>query len=340
MTFPGGEAQLPRLKVRGAGFHRIARPLAVTYRRGAAVGYRWFAQKGETPLFPFGFGLGYTTFTLGDLAVVVDGAHAEAALDVTNTGARAGAAVPQVYVAGPEGSGVGLRLAGFGRVELAPARRAGSRSPSTRASSRPSMSRIAAGGSPAPTRSAPASTRRGSTTRPRRSFPKATCRRSRTEHLVVQGLWVQRPFHGATGLLKLSHLTTSTRIIRCEPSTSRRPRPASPASSTRRSRGIRDHHPSRQACRGCRLDRSGGGRPQGVWAQAAGTRRLHEDHSVRRLRAQSLTIMRRRPVCSALRCLRPTRPTRFDAAAHQAANARVTRLRKALRRGSVENFML
>ncbi len=121
MTFPAAEAQLPRPKIGGgAGFRRIARPVAVTYGEGAAVGYRWFAQRGETPLFPFGFGLAYTTFTLGDLAVVVDGAHAEAALDVTNTGARAGAAVPQIYVTGPDGSGVGLRLAGFGRVELAP----------------------------------------------------------------------------------------------------------------------------------------------------------------------------------------------------------------------------
>jgi beta-glucosidase len=121
MTFPASEAELPRPKIgSGAGFHRIARPVAVTYGEGAAVGYRWFAKTGETPLFPFGFGLAYTTFTLGGLAVVVDGAHAEAALDVTNTGARAGAAVPQVYVTGPDGSGVGQRLAGFGRIELGP----------------------------------------------------------------------------------------------------------------------------------------------------------------------------------------------------------------------------
>ena len=121
MTFPASEAQLPRARIGGgAGFHRVAPPVTVTYGEGAAVGYRWFAQKGKTPLFPFGFGLAYTTFTLGDLAVVVDGPHAEAAIDVTNTGDRAGAAVPQVYVTGPEGSGVGPRLAGFGRIELAP----------------------------------------------------------------------------------------------------------------------------------------------------------------------------------------------------------------------------
>ena len=39
---------------------------------------------------------------------------------MTNTGGRAGAAVPQLYVSGPPGSGVGLRLAGWSRVPLAP----------------------------------------------------------------------------------------------------------------------------------------------------------------------------------------------------------------------------
>jgi beta-glucosidase len=71
-------------------------------------------------LFPFGFGLSYTTFALEDLAVSVDGGAVTASVTVRNSGGRAGAATPQFYVSGPEGANIPLRLAGFSRIDLAP----------------------------------------------------------------------------------------------------------------------------------------------------------------------------------------------------------------------------
>ena len=92
----------------------------VLYDASPSFGYRAMAERGERPLFPFGYGLSYTTFRLGNLTTRTEGATVMAALDVTNAGNRAGAAIPEVYVTGPAGSGVGLRLAGWSRLELAP----------------------------------------------------------------------------------------------------------------------------------------------------------------------------------------------------------------------------
>ena len=93
------------------------------YREGVYVGYRYFDSTGTAPLFPFGFGLGYTGFELGEPAVDLDGSRASVRVRVTNTGGRAGREVVQVYVSVPPG---GLdqpyqALAGFGKTdELAP----------------------------------------------------------------------------------------------------------------------------------------------------------------------------------------------------------------------------
>ena len=94
-----------------------AKPYPVTYREGADVGYRWYAARGERPLFPFGYGLSYTRFRFDDVRFT-GGALPGASVAVTNTGSRAGVAVPQLYLAGPENTP--LRLAGFQRVTLAP----------------------------------------------------------------------------------------------------------------------------------------------------------------------------------------------------------------------------
>lgn len=115
VTFPASESQLPRPQLRGGAAGSV-----VDYREGAAVGYRGFAERGDRPLFPFGYGLSYTGFRLDDLELRRDGPSVTATLVVTNTGRRAGAAVPQLYVTGPNGSGIGLRLAGFSRLDLAP----------------------------------------------------------------------------------------------------------------------------------------------------------------------------------------------------------------------------
>ena len=97
-----------------------ARSSPPIYDEGAAVGYKWFLERGERPLFPFGFGLSYTAFALDGLAVSVNGGAATATVNVRNSGDRAGAATPQFYVAGPEGSSIPLRLAGWSRVDLTP----------------------------------------------------------------------------------------------------------------------------------------------------------------------------------------------------------------------------
>jgi beta-glucosidase len=130
VTFPESESQLPHPKIQGdpngaptgpvgRGGHYGAIFTAV-YDEGAAVGYKWFLERGERPLFPFGFGLSYTAFALDSLAVSVNGGAATASVNVRNSGDRAGAATPQFYVAGPEGSRIPLRLAGFSRVDLKP----------------------------------------------------------------------------------------------------------------------------------------------------------------------------------------------------------------------------
>ncbi len=93
----------------------------VHYDEGLLVGYRWFDAKRIEPLFPFGFGLGYTTFTLANLHVAAGpGGAAVAECDVTNTGTRAGAEVVQVYVHAVRSAVVRpeKELKGFARVSL------------------------------------------------------------------------------------------------------------------------------------------------------------------------------------------------------------------------------
>jgi beta-glucosidase len=95
----------------------------VHYDEGLLVGYRWFDTKKIEPLFPFGFGLSYTTFAYSDLRVT-PGAAASAAVecDVTNTGAREGAEIVQVYVH-PAHSSVSRpenELKGFAKLSLKP----------------------------------------------------------------------------------------------------------------------------------------------------------------------------------------------------------------------------
>ncbi len=73
----------------------------VHYDEGLFVGYRWNDAKGVEPLFPFGFGLSYTTFELSGLSVAAGGeagAVATVECTVANIGARAGAEVVQLYV--------------------------------------------------------------------------------------------------------------------------------------------------------------------------------------------------------------------------------------------------
>jgi beta-glucosidase len=85
----------------------------VRYEEGVFVGYRHYDRHGIAPMFPFGHGLSYTTWALDGLRVEGDAAR----VWVTNTGARAGSTVVQVYVGGPEGRPLRW-LAGFAKVAL------------------------------------------------------------------------------------------------------------------------------------------------------------------------------------------------------------------------------
>ncbi len=97
----------------------------VQYSEGVDVGYRWYDANSVTPLFPFGFGLSYTSFSFSNLQISpssVDGTqNVQVTATVTNTGQRAGSDVAQLYLGDPTGAGEPPReLAGFQRVSLAP----------------------------------------------------------------------------------------------------------------------------------------------------------------------------------------------------------------------------
>lgn len=77
-------------------------PVSV-YAEGIYAGYRYFDSYGVSPLYPFGYGLSYTTFALSDCAVSVDGENVLVSVKVENTGSRAGKEVVQVYVSAPAG---------------------------------------------------------------------------------------------------------------------------------------------------------------------------------------------------------------------------------------------
>ena len=99
-------------------------PAQIVYREGVFMGYRGFQKANVKPLFPFGFGLSYTTFRYSNLKVEPTPGNATftVSFDITNTGTRAGADVAQIYV----GAGNARvprpkrELKGFSRVNLAP----------------------------------------------------------------------------------------------------------------------------------------------------------------------------------------------------------------------------
>jgi beta-glucosidase len=95
----------------------------VIYKEGIFVGYRGYEKNGVKPLYPFGYGLSYTTFKYANLMVTPDSSEAgnfTVSFDVTNSGDREGATVAQVYV-GDDKAPVpepAKQLKGFARVNL------------------------------------------------------------------------------------------------------------------------------------------------------------------------------------------------------------------------------
>jgi beta-glucosidase len=117
ISFPVSESQLPRPNIPGLGLPERS-PLTIEYSEGADVGLRWYAAKGLQPLFAFGYGLSYTTFTYSGLSVT-GGRRPTASLMITNTGRRGGRDVPQIYLTSVNGRQL-LRLVGFSDVTLGP----------------------------------------------------------------------------------------------------------------------------------------------------------------------------------------------------------------------------
>jgi beta-glucosidase len=97
----------------------------VKYEDKLMVGYRYWTTTGKHPLFPFGFGLSYATFSFGNLSVpamATSGSTVPVSFDVTNTGTVPGAEVAQLYVSDPSATvkRPERELKGFEKVRLAP----------------------------------------------------------------------------------------------------------------------------------------------------------------------------------------------------------------------------
>lgn len=121
MTFPASASQIPAsTPAQFPGVNGVA-----DYSEGLLVGYRWYDAKGLTPLFPFGYGLSYTTFGFSHLAVspasTTSLGTVQVGATVTNTGTRPGAEVAQLYIGDPAITGEPpIQLKGFQKVTLSP----------------------------------------------------------------------------------------------------------------------------------------------------------------------------------------------------------------------------
>lgn len=92
----------------------------VYYDEGLKVGYKWYDAEKKEPLFPFGFGLSYTSYAYSGLGVKA-GDGLSVSFTVKNTGHRAGTEIAEVYTSFPEAAGEPpKRLIGWSRVELGP----------------------------------------------------------------------------------------------------------------------------------------------------------------------------------------------------------------------------
>jgi beta-glucosidase len=135
LTFPKSEADLPHLTIvkppaestskhnEFEEWRRIAAGLPAfqtTYDEGLKVGYKWYDAEHKEVLFPFGYGLSYTTYSYSDLKVT-RGEKLRVSFTVTNAGTQAGAEIAQVYAALPEAAAEPpKRLVGWSKVRLNP----------------------------------------------------------------------------------------------------------------------------------------------------------------------------------------------------------------------------
>ena len=118
VTMPAREADCPVLRA-------VPRDGQLGYDEGLLIGYRGYDAAGTTPLFPFGHGLGYTSWSYESLAagsaVLPAGDDLTIRVTVRNIGERPGREVVQAYVAGPAAHGRPVRVLGaFGPAAAAP----------------------------------------------------------------------------------------------------------------------------------------------------------------------------------------------------------------------------
>jgi beta-glucosidase len=138
VTFPRSDADLPHPKLilpppesefnfaavtEFTDFMKLAAkglpPFQVYYDEGLKVGYKWYDAEKKPVLFPFGFGLSYTTYAYSGVSVT-PGDPTIVSFKVKNTGKRAGTEIAQVYASLPDAAGEPpKRLIGWTRVELA-----------------------------------------------------------------------------------------------------------------------------------------------------------------------------------------------------------------------------
>lgn len=128
VTFAKDDAQLPHPEVpglegtdpkTGPKDHPHIKQFDLNYTEGAKVGYKWFEATNKTPLFPFGFGLSYTTYAYSGLTV--DEAGRTVHFTVRNTGTREGTEIAQVYAALPAAANESYkRLITWQRITLKP----------------------------------------------------------------------------------------------------------------------------------------------------------------------------------------------------------------------------
>jgi beta-glucosidase len=125
VTFPASVNDLPHPTIAAPNPPTSTDPFPVNYSEGLLVGYKWYDANNLTPVFHFGFGLSYTTFTIANIALAnnlsASNPNFQVSCDLTNTGAVSGAQVVQVYLGLPASLGEPpRRLAGWEKVSLQP----------------------------------------------------------------------------------------------------------------------------------------------------------------------------------------------------------------------------
>ncbi len=125
ITFPASVADLPRPTIPIPSPPTSTATFNVDYTiDGFNVGYKWYQSRSIQPLFAFGYGLSYTTFSISNLQLKPDSSPAggfQVSFNLKNTGSLAGVEVAQVYMGLPAGTGEPpMRLVGWNKVLLEP----------------------------------------------------------------------------------------------------------------------------------------------------------------------------------------------------------------------------